>query len=88
VLGGKNSSNTKKLFNIAKELNPHAFHIENGDDLRNPEILSVLARVTSVGITAGASTPPDEIERIKRNLININLQKESNHGETKRDKAH
>lgn len=88
VVGGKNSSNTRKLFNIARNLNPRSFHIENSTDLRNNEIVTVIARVTSVGITAGASTPPEEIERIKRNLININLQKESNHGETKRDKAH
>ena len=80
VVGGKNSSNTRKLFNIARELNPYTFHIESSSDLRNTEIISVLANVTSVGITAGASTPPDEITRIKRNLININLQKESYHG--------
>lgn len=88
VVGGTNSSNTRKLYHIALSINRLTFHIENSDDLRRNDILAVLDQIQSVGITAGASTPPEEIEKIKRILLNINLQKESYHGQTKRDKDH
>jgi 4-hydroxy-3-methylbut-2-en-1-yl diphosphate reductase len=98
VIGGKNSSNTKKLFNIASQHNQHSFHIESYDDLKDVELLEKVAHFESVGITAGASTPPNEIEKVKHffthfNMNNFNkkyknkfsLDKEMNHGRTKRD---
>ena len=53
VIGGKNSSNTTKLYQISKRVNPNSFHIESRDDID----ASLLRNVQSVGITAGASTP-------------------------------
>jgi len=103
VIGGKNSSNTKKLFNIASQHNQHSFHIESSDDLQDVQLLEKVAHFDSVGITAGASTPPKEIEKVKhffthfnKNNFNKNnfnkkyknkfsLDKEMNHGRTKRD---
>jgi 4-hydroxy-3-methylbut-2-enyl diphosphate reductase IspH len=41
----------------------------------------------SVGITAGASTPPEEIKKVEKFLKNFssNIEKEMNHGRTERN---
>lgn len=57
VVGGKESANTKRLFQTAASLCAHAVHIERADEL--PDFFRSLDKV---GITAGASTP-DEIIR-------------------------
>jgi 4-hydroxy-3-methylbut-2-enyl diphosphate reductase len=65
VVGSKISSNTKKLFHIAKEKNKNSLHIEACADLQKPGILAKIAKFNSVGITAGASTAPEELDRVK-----------------------
>jgi 4-hydroxy-3-methylbut-2-enyl diphosphate reductase len=88
VIGGKNSSNTRKLFEISKDKNTNTFFVEKSSDLDNPDFIKKLKMFQSVGITAGASTPPDEIERVEKFLKNLNIGKESKHGETKRHSEH
>ncbi len=53
VIGGKNSSNTKKLFNICKSYCENTFAIETVSDID----FNVFDSRDVVGITAGASTP-------------------------------
>jgi 4-hydroxy-3-methylbut-2-enyl diphosphate reductase len=53
VVGGKNSGNTKRLAEIARESGKIAFHIEDETELD----VDVLSKARSVAITAGASTP-------------------------------
>ncbi len=77
VIGGKNSSNTKKLYNISKKINENTFHIENSRELRDPELEIRYKSFNSVGITAGASTPPEEIEDVKVFFRNFKTEKES-----------
>ncbi len=60
VVGGKNSANTARLFQICQKLAPAAVHIENEDEL--PDAL--LKDRRSVFITAGASTPTWMIEKV------------------------
>lgn len=55
VVGGKNSSNTTKLYQIAKENCDRTIHIENSLELPN-EIINDKT-INKIGITAGASTP-------------------------------
>lgn len=55
VIGGKNSSNTTKLYQIAKENCENTIHIENAKELTQEFIEENKNKV--VGITAGASTP-------------------------------
>ena len=89
VVGGKNSSNTRKLFEIALEKNKNTFFIESSRELYSPGFIEKVSRFSSVGITAGASTPPQEIEKVKEYLIKIeNIAKEIKNGRTKRSFQH
>ncbi|WP_026887118.1 bifunctional 4-hydroxy-3-methylbut-2-enyl diphosphate reductase/30S ribosomal protein S1 [Clostridium beijerinckii] len=55
VIGGKNSSNTTKLYQIAKENCENTIHIENAKDL--PMNFIKNNNIKKIGVTAGASTP-------------------------------
>jgi 4-hydroxy-3-methylbut-2-enyl diphosphate reductase len=55
VVGGKNSSNTTKLYQIAKMNCENTIHIENSSEL-SEEIINDKT-LKRIGITAGASTP-------------------------------
>ncbi|WP_457679327.1 4-hydroxy-3-methylbut-2-enyl diphosphate reductase [Thermovibrio sp.] len=60
VIGGKNSSNTTKLYQTSKSVNPNSYHIESKDEIE-PDWFK---GAKSVGITAGASTPEWVIEEV------------------------
>lgn len=62
IIGGKNSSNTKKLFDIAKENCNNTFIIETKDELD----LEKIKKCEKVGIMAGASTPDESINDVIR----------------------
>ncbi|MBA4417884.1 MAG: 4-hydroxy-3-methylbut-2-enyl diphosphate reductase [Syntrophus sp. (in: bacteria)] len=64
VVGGMNSSNTTKLYNIAKKEQPNTYHIETDEDLK-PEWFSGMQRV---GITGGASTPGFIMDLVERRV--------------------
>lgn len=61
VIGGKNSSNTQKLYEICKKSCADTFYIQTLADM-DFERLKGCARV---GITAGASTPNNIIEEVQ-----------------------
>jgi 4-hydroxy-3-methylbut-2-enyl diphosphate reductase len=58
IVGGKNSSNTGKLFEISKRVQPNTHFIEDADQI-TPRLLRGAKRV---GVSGGASTPPEAIE--------------------------
>ena len=60
VIGGKNSSNTKQLFSIAKAGCSDSYHIENEEELE----CSWFDGKKLCGITAGASTPDWVIQNV------------------------
>ena len=60
VIGGRNSSNTQKLYNICLEKCANTYYIQTLDDLE----LRQLELFKNVGITAGASTPKNIIEEV------------------------
>lgn len=66
VIGGKESANTKRLFQTAEKNCKLAAHIQSVTDI--PEIFFGLK---TVGITAGASTPDIIIEEIQEYLQSI-----------------
>lgn len=71
VIGGKHSSNSQKLYEICKEINPQTFFIQSQADLD----LSVLESINTVGITAGASTPQKIIQEVQETCQNRALRK-------------
>lgn len=65
IIGGKNSSNTKKLYNISKELNERSYLIQTYKDLD----FRWFEKGNKIGITAGASTPDEIVEKIESILL-------------------
>ena len=66
VIGGKNSGNTTRLYQICSNITK-TYHIEDVDEIEP----AWFDKVESVGITAGASTPDWIIENIKRRIKEI-----------------
>lgn len=60
VIGGRNSANTTRLAEICSACCPHTHHIEVPSELR-PEWFE---GATSIGVTAGASTPVSKIDEV------------------------
>ena len=61
VIGGKNSSNTQKLFEICKEECSNTYYIQTAEDLD----YTAIRGMQRIGITAGASTPKNIIEEVQ-----------------------
>lgn len=64
VIGGRNSSNTTRLADICAAACPRTHHVEAPEEL-DP---SWFVGCESVGVTAGASTPEDQIAAIVERL--------------------
>ncbi|HHW00376.1 MAG TPA: bifunctional 4-hydroxy-3-methylbut-2-enyl diphosphate reductase/30S ribosomal protein S1 [Clostridiaceae bacterium] len=70
VIGGKNSSNTQKLYEICKKNCKNTYQIETFGDLPPVDI----KKIKKVGITAGASTPDWIIKEVKDKMEELNKQ--------------
>lgn len=68
VIGGKNSSNTKKLHELSKKVCPNTFLIENYKEIP----YNYIDKNTIVGVSAGASAPDWIIEEVIKMLENLN----------------
>ncbi len=64
IIGGKNSSNTGKLYEISKKKCKNSFFIENIRDLP----LKQLRKCNRIGVAAGASTPECVIKEVIANM--------------------
>ena len=67
VIGGFNSSNTKKLVHVCTEKGIEAHHIESFDQLDK----NWFAKKQHVGITAGTSTPENVINEVHVKILAI-----------------
>jgi len=67
IIGGKNSSNTKELYNISKLSCSDSYHIENENELQK----EWFDGKKLCGISAGASTPDWIIDKIIRKIKEI-----------------
>lgn len=72
IVGGKNSSNTNKLYQISKRILPQTYFIENARQIA-PRLLKGAKRI---GISGGASTPPEAIEEAVAKIRN-SLERQS-----------
>ena len=68
VVGGKHSSNTRKLYEICKKECEETYFIQTLNDLD----FQSSSNIKKVGITAGASTPNNLIEEVQ-NYVRINF---------------
>lgn len=68
VIGGYESSNTKKLVEISKIYCKNVFHIQTIEDLT----LQDIQKFNTIGVTAGASTPDWIIKEAIKTMDNFN----------------
>lgn len=61
IIGGKKSSNTKKLYEISSAFCKNVVYIENAEDFN----IDNYKNIEKIGIMAGASTPQEQIEKVK-----------------------
>lgn len=66
IIGGKNSSNTKKLYDIAKRNCINTFIIETKNEIEKKQI----ENFDKIGIMAGASTPMESINEVIEKITN------------------
>lgn len=67
VIGGRNSSNTTRLYEICAKYCAHAYHVEGSEEI-DPAWFD---GCETVGVSAGASTPDDQIDDVVRYLESL-----------------
>lgn len=75
IIGGFNSSNTLKLYEISKNICPKTYHIETAEDLLKENLM----KAETIGIAAGASTPDWIIKEViekMQDFSNENIMEE------------
>ncbi len=70
VIGGRNSSNTQKLYEISKKECANTYYIQTLVDLD----LTAFESVSRVGITAGASTPNYIIKEVHNSMSELSFE--------------
>lgn len=71
LVGGKNSSNTRILYDVACTVNSHTYWIESKDEIKK----SWFNNSSTVGITGSASTPVWQLHEIKKKISQLGLYK-------------
>ena len=69
VIGGSDSSNTAKLYDVCRRNCPHTFRIERAEELAVNNLISLPH--TKMGIAAGASTPSCVIWEVYKTMSEI-----------------
>lgn len=60
IIGSKRSANTRRLYEISKAINPKSYWIASKKEIKK----EWFRQVHNVGVTAGASTPPETTQEI------------------------
>ncbi len=69
IIGGRNSANTARLAKLCREVQQRTFHIEEVSELE----AGWFEEAGTVAITAGASTPPEQMEEAKRLIATLTV---------------
>ncbi|MEA4955774.1 MAG: bifunctional 4-hydroxy-3-methylbut-2-enyl diphosphate reductase/30S ribosomal protein S1, partial [Pseudoflavonifractor sp.] len=77
VIGGRDSANTRRLFELCTALCPHTVWVENADELASSDF----RECSSVAITAGASTPAWIIKEVYDKMSEENMEIEESFAE-------
>lgn len=67
VIGGRNSSNTTRLAELCRATGARTFHIEDAAELEG----GWFEGLSTVGVTAGASTPQSQIDEVVARLDSL-----------------
>ena len=67
VIGGRNSSNTTRLYELCRATGARTFHIEDAAELQ----AAWFEGIGVVGVTAGASTPQSQIDEVVARLDSL-----------------
>ncbi|MGX8774556.1 MAG: 4-hydroxy-3-methylbut-2-enyl diphosphate reductase, partial [Bacillota bacterium] len=70
VVGGRGSSNTRKLYEIASNYCERTYFVENINDLPLHEV----KKCNKIGMVAGASTPDYTIKEVIANMSDVTLE--------------
>lgn len=70
IIGSRNSSNTRKLYEICSQVCPSTFYVQSAEDL----VYNAFTSFRCVGITAGASTPRIIIEEVQNRMAEENFE--------------
>lgn len=71
IIGGTNSANTKRLYEISLKYTKNSFWITDADELNK----DMLKNSKVIGITAGASTPADIIKDVEKKVMELKNDK-------------
>ena len=77
VIGGRDSANTRRLFELCAALCPHTVWVEDADELASSDF----RECSSVAITAGASTPAWIIKEVYDKMSEENMEIEESFAE-------
>lgn len=71
VIGGKDSANTRRLYEICKKVGVPAYHIEKNDEIKK----KWLRKKKSIGVVSGASTPRWIVDEVVRKIRRLSQMK-------------
>ncbi len=67
VVGGKNSANTRRLWQICKESGVSSYHIESASELKRQCFLGK----SHAGVVSGASTPDSMVKKVVKRIKSL-----------------
>ena len=70
IIGGRDSSNSNKLYQVSSSVNPNSFFVEDASSINK----AVFSPFRSVAITAGASTPGIIIQEVLNKMSEQNFE--------------
>ena len=71
VVGGKDSANTRRLTAIAREAGKPVWQVANAKEISAPDLAGELCHFERIGLSAGASTPDEDIAAVERRILEL-----------------